>query len=276
MTLKMPVLALSIAATALLTVGTGLAFAPAPAAAMPVFDATNYAQNILQAARALEQINHQIASLQNEAAMLQNMARNLERIDFPQLEQLNSAIGRIDQLMGRAQGIDFRVDQLDERVRALFPEDVQRVLSGDRRVAQARARLEAAMSGYRQAMAVQAQVVENVREDMGLLEALVGRSQEALGGLQAQQAANQLLALSVKQQLQLQNLMAAEFREASIERARRAQAEAEGRSATRGFLGTGGAYTRGGNCGVGPRRGMPPRPPRGFPAPGSPAAPSSS
>ena len=223
-----------------------LALPAAPAAAIPVFDATNYAQNILQAARALEQINHQIASLQNEAAMLQNMARNLERIDFPQLEQLNSAIGRIDQLMGRAQGIDFRVDQLDERVRALFPEDVQRVLSGDRRVAQARARLEAAMSGYRQAMAVQAQVVENVREDMGLLEALVGRSQEALGGLQAQQAANQLLALSVKQQLQLQNLMAAEFREASIERARRAQAEAEGRSATRRFLGTGRAYTPGG------------------------------
>ena len=224
-----------------------LALPAGPAAAIPVFDSTNYAQNLLQAARALEQINHQIASLQNEAAMLQNMARTLERNDFPQLEQLNSAIGRNDQLMGRAQGIDFRVDQLDERVRALFPEDVQRVLSGDRRVAQARARLEAAMSGYRQAMAVQAQVVENVREDMGLLEALVGRSQEALGGLQAQQAANQLLALSVKQQLQLQNLMAAEFREASIERARRAQAEAEGRSATRRFLGTGRAYTPGGN-----------------------------
>ncbi len=41
-------------------------------AAWPVFDATNFAQNILQASRALEQINNQIRSLQNQATMLQN------------------------------------------------------------------------------------------------------------------------------------------------------------------------------------------------------------
>lgn len=224
-----------------------LALPVSPAAAIPVFDSTNYAQNLLQAARTLEQINHQIASLQNEAAMLQNMARNLERIDFPQLERLNSAIQRIDGLMDQAQGVDFRIDRLDERIRALFPGDVQRVLSGDQRVREARARLDAAMGAHRQAMGVQAQVVENVRADAGLLEELVDRSQNAVGSLQVSQAANQLLALSISQQLQLQNLMAAEFREASIERARRAQAEAEGRAATRRFLGTGRAYTPGGN-----------------------------
>jgi len=222
-----------------------LALPASPAAAIPVFDSTNYAQNLLQAARALEQINHQIASLQNEAAMLQNMARNLERIDFPQLERLNSAMQRIDGLMDQAQGIDFRIDRLDERIRALFPGDVQRVLSGDQRVREARARLDAAMGAHRQAMGVQAQVVENIREDAGLLEELVGRSQNAVGSLQVSQAANQLLALSISQQFQLQNLMAAEFREASIERARRAQVEAEGRAATRRFLGTGRAYTPG-------------------------------
>jgi len=216
-----------------------------PAAAIPVFDATNYAQNLLQAARALEQINHQITSLQNEAAMIQNMARNLERIDFPQLDRINSAMQRIDGLMAEGQGIDFRVDQLDERIRVLFP-DVQRTLGRDQRVLEARARLDAAMGGYRRAMGVQAQVVENVREDSGLLQELVGRSQSAVGGLQVSQAANQLLALSIKQQFQLQSLMTAEFRDASIERARRAQSEADGRAATRRFLGIGRAYTRGG------------------------------
>jgi type IV secretion system protein TrbJ len=35
-----------------------------------VYDPSNYAQNVLQAARALEQINQQIAQLQNEAQML--------------------------------------------------------------------------------------------------------------------------------------------------------------------------------------------------------------
>ena len=235
-------------AMALAAVAPAATLLPAsPAAAIPVFDATNYAQNLLQAARALEQINHQIQSLQNEAAMLQNMARNLERIDFPQLERLGSAMQRIDQLMGQAQGVDFRIDQLDERIRNLFPGAVERVLGRDQRVMQARARLDAAMGGFRQAMGVQAQVVENVREDAGLLRELVGRSQNAVGSLQVSQAANQLLALSINQQFQLQNLMAAEFREASIERARRAQAEADGRAATRRFLGTGRAYTPAGN-----------------------------
>lgn len=95
-------------------------------------------------------------------------------------------------------------------------------------------------------MGVQAQVVENVREDAGTLAELVARSQDAAGSLAVGQAANQLLALSIKQQMQLQNLMAAEFREASIERARRAQAEEDGRAATRRFLGSGRAYTPGG------------------------------
>jgi type IV secretion system protein TrbJ len=234
-------MAIALAAGAPLAMG----LPASPAAAIPVFDSTNYAQNLLQAARALEQINHQIASLQNEAAMLRNMGRNLERIDFPQLQQVDSAMQRIDALMGQARGIDFRIDGLDERLRTMFPGAVDRVLRSDQRVAQARARLDAATSGYRQAMRVQAQVAENVREDASLLAELVGRSQGAVGSLQAQQAANQLLALSIKQQLQLQSLMTAEFREASIERARRAQSESEGRAATQRFLGTGRAYTRG-------------------------------
>jgi type IV secretion system protein TrbJ len=237
-------MAIAFAAASALSVGGTFALPLAPAAAIPVFDATNYAQNILQAARALEQINHQIASLQNEAAMLQNMARNLERIDFPELQRMRDAMQRIDALMGQARGIDFRIDRLDERVREMFPGAVERVLGRDQRVLAARARLDAATSAWRQAMAVQAQVAENVREDAGTLADLVARSQNAVGGLQAQQAANQLIALSVRQQLQLQSLLAAEHRGAAIERARRAQAEEDARTATRRFLGGGRPYTR--------------------------------
>src|SRR6185437_3047754 len=72
---------------ALLATGLGATsvLAPSPAAAqLAVFDGTNYAQNLLQAARALNQINNQLKSLQNEASMLQNMATNLKTISFPQ------------------------------------------------------------------------------------------------------------------------------------------------------------------------------------------------
>jgi type IV secretion system protein TrbJ len=206
------------------------------AAALPVFDPTNYAQNLLQAARALDQINNQLKSLQNEASMLQNMAKNLETIDFPQLQKITSAMQRIDQLMGEAQGVQFKVQGLDRQIRTLFPGALQKALTGDQGVAQARAQLDAATAAYKQAMGVQAQVAENVQEDAGVLNELASTSQNAAGALQVSQAANQLLALSVKQQLQLQNLMASEFRESAIERARRAQAEEDGRAMTRRFL----------------------------------------
>lgn len=220
-----------------------LALPAAPAAAIPVFDASNYAQNLLQAARALEQINHQIESLQNEARMVQSMARNLERIDFPQLERINDAMQRIEDLMAQAQAIDFRVADLDRRVGELFPGAAGNALPRNARVAQAREQLEAATAGYRHAMVVQAQVAENLAEDAGLIDALVARSQGATGALQAQQAASQLLALGAKQQVQLQALLASEFRGEAIERARRVQAEADGRAATRRFLSRGRAYT---------------------------------
>lgn len=218
-----------------------IAAAPASASGMPVFDATNYAENLLQASRALDQINNQVKSLQNETAMLQGMARNLKTIDFPQLQRMTLAMQQIDRLMSKANGIGFRVQGLDQRMKALFPGQLQRALSSDQRVAQARERLDAAIDAYRRSMGVQAQVAENVRQDAGMLNELVGASQGAEGALQAQQAANQLLALSIKQQLQLESLMASQFRDDSIERARRAQAEDDARAATMRFLGAGAA-----------------------------------
>lgn len=243
--MKKIALALSIGATAALTVGTSLALAPARADAMPVFDATNYAQNILQAARALEQISNQVRSLQNEAAMLQNMARNLEKIDFPELDRLRSAVARIDELMGDARGIGFKLDTLDEKIRKLFPGDSALALSRDARVADARARLDAARQDFEHRMKLQAEIAANVREDSGLLADLIQRSQGANGSLQVQQSANQLLALGIKQQLQLQELVAAEYRGQAVDRARKVQAEEEGKAATRRFLGSGRAYSPG-------------------------------
>src|SRR5574338_186478 len=234
----------ALACATALSVGGTCALPVAPAAAIPVFDATNYTQNILQAARALEQINNQIKSLQNEATMLQNMARNLEKIDFPQLQQISSSLGQIDQLMGQAKGIEFKIGQLDEQFKTMFP-DASSLLRTDQRVAGAKAQLESAMEGFRHSMTVQAEVVSNIRDDAALLSELAKRSDGAVGSLQAQQATNQLLALSTKQQLQLQEMMAAEYRSAGIERARRAQAEAEARAATKRFLGSGKAYTPG-------------------------------
>ena len=49
-------------------------FATPVRAQMIVYDPSNYAQNVLQAARALQQINNQITNLQNQTQMLLNQA----------------------------------------------------------------------------------------------------------------------------------------------------------------------------------------------------------
>jgi type IV secretion system protein TrbJ len=224
------------ALASILSISGTVPIAPAEAFQLPVFDTTNYAQNLLQAARALEQINNQVKSLRNEATMLQNMAKNLEKIDFPQLRQITSSMQQIDQLMAQAKGIDFKIDGLEQRIQQLFPGALQHALSADEQVANARARLDAAQEAYRRSIEEQAQVAQNVQQDAGLLVQLASTSQGSVGALQVGQAANQLLALSVKQQLQIQDLMATEFRESAIERARRAQAEEDGRAMTRRFL----------------------------------------
>ena len=208
-----------------------------------VFDPSNYSQNLLTAARTLTQINNQIQSLQNEAQMLINQAKNLTRIDFPQLQRLTQNLQAIDRLMAQAQGIDFRIDGLDQQFGRLFPNDFNQALTTNQRVIDAATRLDVAKAAFRQTMGVQSQVVANVQADAGTLSEIVAKSQGAEGALQAQQATNQLLALTAKQQFQIQNLMAAQYRAEATEAARRAQAEAEGRAATKKFLGTGTAYT---------------------------------
>jgi P-type conjugative transfer protein TrbJ len=208
-----------------------------------VFDPSNYSQNLLTAARTLQQINNQIQSLQNEATMLINQAKNLTRIDFPELQALTQTLQQVDRLMGQAQGIQFRVSGLDQQFHQLFPQSFSAALRTNEQVVAARARLDTAMSAYQQTMTVQAQVTENVTADAQALSGIVAKSQGAEGALQAQQATNQLLALAAKQQFQIQNMMAAQYRAESIEQARRAQAEIDARAATRRFLGSGSAYT---------------------------------
>src|SRR3546814_11394973 len=88
-----------------------------PAQAIIVFDPSNYSQNILTAARTLQQINNQIRMLQNQATSLINQAKNLTTISFPELQALQQTISQIDQLMGQAQGIQFQIGRASCRER---------------------------------------------------------------------------------------------------------------------------------------------------------------
>ncbi|MCJ2182413.1 P-type conjugative transfer protein TrbJ [Novosphingobium sp. 1949] len=208
-----------------------------------VFDPSNYSQNILTAARTLEQINNQIRMLQNQAQSLINQAKNLTTISFPELQALKQTMQQIDQLMGQAQGIQFKVASLDQQFRSLYPDRFAQSLTTSQQVQSARARMDTARAAFKQTMTVQAQVVENIAADQAALTGIIARSQSAEGALQASQATNQLLALVAKQQFQIQTLMAAQYRAEAIERANQAQSRTDAQSASAKFLGSGSAYT---------------------------------
>ncbi|MDB5725883.1 MAG: trbJ, partial [Novosphingobium sp.] len=72
--------------------------------------------------------------------------------------------------------------------------------------------------------------------------ALVTASQAATGALQAAQAGNQLIALETRQLADLTAMVAAQSRAQSIESARAASDEAQGREQTRRFLAPGVGY----------------------------------
>jgi len=218
-------------------------FCPTPASAqITVFDPTNYSQNLLTAARSLQQINNQIQSLQNQATMLMNQAKNLSRINFPEMQALTQTLQQVDQLMAQGQGVSFRIGSIDSEFRQLFPQSLSQALTTNAGVSGARARLDASMAAFNHTMAVQSQVAGNVAADAGLLGSIVAKSQGAEGALQATQATNQLLALATKQQFQIQAMMAAQYRAETLEAARRAQAESDARAQTIRFLGSGTAY----------------------------------
>jgi P-type conjugative transfer protein TrbJ len=109
----------------------------------------------------------------------------------------------------------------------------------------AQTRWQNTMDAYQQTMQVQSQIVANVQSDQPLLTDLVNQSQGAAGALQAQQASNQLLALSAKQQMQIQTMMAAQYRAQAQDAARKAQSEAVSQAMTTQFLGAETAYSGG-------------------------------
>ena len=175
--------------------------------------------------------------------MLQNMARNLTSLNFSSLGAMTSDLQQISNLMNQAQGISFDVQSVETIFNQRYPQQYGAGTSIAQLVADARARWQDARSAFQQTMMVQSQIAQTVQSDTSKLGDLVNASQEAVGALQAQQATNQLLALSIKQQLQVQTLLAAQGRAEALNDANKAEAEEEGRAAFTSFLGTSSAYS---------------------------------
>ena len=244
-TLRIRSRAMALAATML--AAAPLALSPmmaTPAHAIIVFDPSNYAQNVLTAARTLEQITNQITSLQNEAQMLINQAKNLASLPYSALQTLQQNVQKTQQLLQQAQGIAFNVQQIDQMFAQKYG-NVSMSASNQQMVADARSRWQNTVGGLQDAMRVQAGVVSNIDTNRSQMSALVSQSQGASGALQATQAGNQILALQSQQLSDLVALLAANGRAGALTEAERTAAAEQGRERRRRFLMPGSGYTPG-------------------------------
>ena len=209
-----------------------------------VFDPSNYAENVLTAARTLEQINNQIQSLQNEATMLINQARNLASLPYSSLQTLQQNVQRTQQLLAQAQNIAFDVQNIDQMFQSKYG-NISLSATDQQLVADARSRWQNTVGGLQDAMRVQAGVVGNIDTNRTQMSALVGQSQGATGALQATQAGNQLLALQSQQLSDLIAVISANGRADALMEAERATAAEQGRIQRERFLTPGSGYQPG-------------------------------
>jgi P-type conjugative transfer protein TrbJ len=225
------------------TVVLALAIALVPAKGqMLVYDPSNHAQNVLQAARALQQINNQITSLQNQTQMLLNQARNLASLPYSSLQAIEQSLARTQQLLKQAQRLTYDVNQIDQVFQRLYPQSYSGSTSSQQLVSDAQARWQNTLAGHHDALRVQAGVVQALDSTRSETGALVSSSQSAEGILQATQAGNQLIALQTRQLVDLTALIAAQSRAQSLDGARATANQERARVQLNQFLGNGRGY----------------------------------
>ncbi|AWC20937.1 conjugal transfer protein TrbJ [Aminobacter sp. MSH1] len=212
-----------------------------PASGLIVFDPRNYAENLLSASRALEQIQNQITSLQNEAQMLINQAKNLTSLPTTLLSQIEGNFSKMKSLLGEADRLAYSVQGIESQFASTY-EKFGSELSSQQLVDSARERWQTSVSAFEHSLKAGAVAVDNIEGTKEQTSALVGASQSAVGVLQATQAGNQLLAVQAQQMADLTAMLAAQGRAAALEEARKAAAQEQAREQFSRFM-TGSGYS---------------------------------
>jgi P-type conjugative transfer protein TrbJ len=210
-----------------------------------VYDPLNFSQNILTAARELQQINQNIQSLENQATMLINEAKNLASLPYSSVAELEASIQRTQQLLTQAQNIAYSVATIDQAFTQVYPQSYTGSTSATQLLADAQTRWQNARAGYQDSMNVQAGVVQNLQNAQTQISALISSSQSASGALQAAQSGNQIMGLEAQQLADLTGVIAAMARAQSLDNVAKLESEAQGLQQMQNFLNYGAGYQPG-------------------------------
>jgi len=200
-------------------------------AQLTVFDPANHQENLISAARALQQINNQVRQLQGEAQMLAHMEQNLMRLKGSISPDLQRTLAAINAHLQQGQAMALSLKATQSSYARLFPRsDTAGFGAAHQRWMEEAASLE-------RAARLQGEIGDGIAADATLLRDAMERSRSANGALEVAQAGNELTALGIKQALSLQSLLATHERAETLKAVRDLASEAEGRQRFKAFLG---------------------------------------
>jgi P-type conjugative transfer protein TrbJ len=199
-----------------------LGFAPlteqsAFAQGMVVYDPSNVAQNVLQAARALEQVRNQLTQIENEARMLASL-------DLQLSPEVSEAIASARELFDQAQAIRYTLETTAEDIRALYPDDY-RALGFDQILQQSDRWMAQSEATVTRLVEQQARAAHTLETTQSTVTRTLDASGAAQGQTSAIQATNQLLGALSVQLADIQALQIAQSRALAEERLERAAQE---------------------------------------------------
>jgi len=209
-----------------------------------VFDPKNFVQNLYTASRSLIQIRQQVSQLQNEARMLIGQAKNLAKLDYNAQYELLRILEEIAALTEQAENVSYEVGRSRQLMREHYPQEYAD-MSDEELVQNAEIQWENSRIAFEESIVMQSKMISSVKVDARTLDRLVTESQSSTGNLSVVQAGNQLLALLIKQIMQMQQMDAVQYRAESLERARQIAIEKESRQKHKRFVGNKKAYGKG-------------------------------
>ena len=209
-----------------------------------VFDPKNFVQNLYTASRSLIQIRQQVSQLQNEARMLLGLAKNLAKLDYNAQYELLRILEEIAALTEEAENVSYEVGRSRQLMRDHYPQEYAD-MSDEELIQNAEVQWENSRIAFEESIVMQSKMISSVKVDARTLDRLVTESQSSTGNLSVVQAGNQLLALLIKQIMQMQQMDAVQYRAESLERARQIAIEKESRQKHKRFVGSKKAYGKG-------------------------------
>ena len=200
-----------------------------------VNDPLNYAQNVLTAARSLQQINIALMGLPNQLKMLQNQYQNLLKLPYSSLTSVEQSYRQTLALLGSAQKLTYNVGHINQAFSRLYPQSLGGTLPQQQIVNNARERWQTSLAGYQHALQVQGGVVQSLDSTRAQTGALLSSSQTASGMLAAQQAGTQVSAQILRQLADLTAVVVAQGRAQSLDGARQLADEQDRQAQLRAF-----------------------------------------